>query len=84
MTDGCVMQATRRIAPWQDGQSRGSTAKIWCRSAAVGPSPSSGHRNLSHTKVGAIKRSSAALANGREVQRRLGGRQPLASTVQRV
>gem|GEM_PF-2802095 len=42
ITDVWVMQATRRIAPWQDGHASGSTSKICCRSAVVGPSPTGG------------------------------------------
>ena len=34
MTDDCVMNATMRITPWQDGHARGSTSEICCRSAA--------------------------------------------------
>jgi len=34
ITDGCVMNATIRIAPWQAGHARGSTSKIcWSRVA---------------------------------------------------
>ena len=28
ITDACVMKATIRIVPWQDGHARGSTSKI--------------------------------------------------------
>lgn len=34
ITDGCVMQATRRIAPQQVGQTSGSTSNICCRRTA--------------------------------------------------
>ena len=34
ITDGCVMQATRRITPWQLGHARGSTSQICWSSVA--------------------------------------------------
>ena len=34
ITDVWVMQATMRIAPWQDGHASGSTSKICCSRAA--------------------------------------------------
>ena len=46
MTDDGVMNATRRITPWQDGHARGSTSKICCRSAAVGLMPAGGWPRL--------------------------------------
>jgi len=48
ITDGCVMNATIRIAPWQAGHARGSTSKIcWSRVAhrrvaSAGPSRGAG------------------------------------------
>jgi len=53
MTDGCMMQATRRIAPWHVVQASGSTSKICWSSAA--------HRRLA--SVGA-SRGAGTIAGG--------------------
>jgi hypothetical protein len=53
MTVVCVMTATLRIAPWQDGHVSGSTSKICWRSAR--------HRRLA--SVGA-RRGAGTMAGG--------------------
>ena len=47
-----MMKATTRIVPWHDGHASGSTSKICCGSAAVGP--------MAHRRVASVGASLGA------------------------
>jgi hypothetical protein len=52
ITDVCVMPATMRLAPWQDGHASVSTSQICCRNAAQRRVASVGASRWARTIVG--------------------------------